>query len=100
MSGGVSECGGNSWGDILDDPCGLTSSLMLLRMFLWWLMCVLAPSLVSVMCEGDALGSEMEFVEPQSFSFFKKRAIACVENLEDMNYEGTIERLFLVLQEG
>ena len=34
------------------------------------------------------MDSEIEFVAPQSFSFSKKRAIACVENQEDTNYEG------------
>ena len=29
-------------------------------------------------------------MEPQSFSFSKKRKIACVVNQEDMNYEGTL----------
>ena len=48
-----------------------------------------APSLVTVMCEGVPSDSEWDFVEPQSFSFSKKGNFACVENQEDMNYEGT-----------
>ena len=39
-----------------------------------------ARSVVIEMCEGVALGSEWEFVEPQSFPFSKKRKFACVEN--------------------
>ena len=48
-----------------------------------------APSVVTVMCEGVPSDSEWDFVEPQSFSFSKKRNFACVEGQEDMNYEGT-----------
>ena len=48
-----------------------------------------APSLVTVMCEGVPSDSEWDFVEPQSFSFSKKRNFACVEEQEDMNHEGT-----------
>ena len=48
-----------------------------------------APSVVTVMCEGVPSDSEWDFVEPQSFSFSKKRNFACAENQEDMNYEGT-----------
>ena len=39
-----------------------------------------APSLVTVMCEGVLSDSEWDFVEPQSFSFTKKRNFAFVEN--------------------
>ena len=43
------------------------------------------PSVVTLMCEGVHSGSEWEFVEPQSFSFSKKRKFACVENQEGTN---------------
>ena len=49
-----------------------------------------APSMVTVMCEGVPSDSGWDFVEPQSFSFSKKRYFACVEEQEDMNYEGTL----------
>ena len=49
----------------------------------------IAPSGVTVMCEAVHSDSEWDFVEPQSSSFSKKRKFACVENQEDMNYEGT-----------
>ena len=49
-----------------------------------------ALSVVTVMCEGVPRDSEWDFVEPQSFSFSKKRKFVCVENQEDMNYEGTL----------
>ena len=48
-----------------------------------------AHSAVAAMCEGVLSDSEWDFVEPQSFSFSKKRNFACVGNQEDMNYEGT-----------
>ena len=48
-----------------------------------------APSVVTVMCEGVLSDSEWDFVGPQSFSLSRKRNFACVEEEEDMNYEGT-----------
>ena len=38
---------------------------------------------------GVPSDSDWDFVEPQSFSLSKKRNFACVENQEDMNYQGT-----------
>ena len=58
-------------------------------MCLWLLVWgVSAPSVVTVMCEDVSSDSEWDVVEPQSFSFSKKRSFACVENQEDMNFEG------------
>ena len=48
-----------------------------------------ASSVVTVMCESAPSDSEWDFVELQSISFSKKRNFACVENQEDMKYEGT-----------
>ena len=39
-----------------------------------------APSVVTVVCEDVPSDSEWDFLEPQSFSFSKKRNFACVEN--------------------
>ena len=50
---------------------------------------VLAPSAVTVMCDGASSDSDWEFVEPQPFSFSKRRPIACVESQENMSDEGT-----------
>ena len=50
---------------------------------------VSALSVVTVVCEDLPSDAEWDFVEPQSFSFSKKRKFACVEGQEDMNYEGT-----------
>ena len=44
----------------------------------------------SVTRGGVPSDSEWDFVEPQSFSFSKKRNFACVEEQEDMTYERTI----------
>ena len=40
---------------------------------------------------SEALVSDSDWgaVEPQSFSFSRKRRAVCVENLENMSYEGT-----------
>ena len=46
-------------------------------------------SAVAEMNEGVSSDSDWEHVEPQSFSFSKKRSIVCVENQEDVSYEGT-----------
>ena len=51
-------------------------------------------ALSAVMCGG--VPSDSDFVEPQSFSFSKKRNFAYVEEQEDMNFEG----LLLALKEG
>ena len=52
-------------------------------------LCVLLPSAVAEICEGVSSGSDWESVEPQSFSFSKKRSIVCVEHQEDMSCAGT-----------
>ena len=50
-------------------------------------MCFCPPSsAVAEMCEVVSLGSDWEFVEPQSFSFSKQRSVVWVENQEDMSY--------------
>ena len=42
-----------------------------------------------VMSEALVSDSDWEVVEPQSFSFSRKRGAVCVENQENMRYEGT-----------
>ena len=49
-----------------------------------------APSVVTVICGGVPSDSARDFVELQSFSFSKKHNFACVEEQEDMNYDGTL----------
>ena len=45
-------------------------------------------SAVVVMSEAVLLDSDREVVEPHSFSFSRKRGAVCVENQENMSYEG------------
>ena len=80
-----------SWCDLLDDSyvwsdCG---SVAVSDVPVKTDVCVPASFLVSVRCEGELLRSDSEFGEPHSLSFSRKRAFACVESQEDMNYNGT-----------
>ena len=82
---------GNSWGDHWDESCGLSDSDSVTWTGLLVVTDVLVSSFTAVadMCEGVFLDSDWEFVEPQSFSFSKKRSIVCAENQGEMSYEGT-----------
>ena len=46
-------------------------------------------SLITELCDVSSCRSDGEFVEPQSFSFFKKRAHCCTDTREEMRYEGS-----------
>ena len=46
-------------------------------------------SVVTECCEDVSLNTDWEFVEPQSFSFSKKRSIVWEENRGEMSCEGT-----------
>ena len=46
-------------------------------------------SVVTEVCDGFSLDSDWEFVEPQSFSFSKKRSSVGEENQGEMGYEGS-----------
>ena len=51
---------------------------------------LVSPSAVVTECYEDvSLDSDWEFVEPQSFSFSKKRSVVWEENRGEMSYEGT-----------
>ena len=51
---------------------------------------VVSPSsVVTEMCEVSPCCSDWDFVEPQSFSFSKKRALCCSDKQEEMRYEGS-----------
>ena len=45
-------------------------------------------SVVTEFCDGFSCCSDWELVEPQSFSFSKKRARCCTDTQEEMRYEG------------
>ena len=46
-------------------------------------------SVVTELCEVSPCCSDWEFVEPQSFSFSKKRAHCCTDTQEEISYEGS-----------
>ena len=46
-------------------------------------------SVVTGLFEDVSLDYDWEFVQPQSFSFSKKRSVVLEENREEMSYEGT-----------
>ena len=50
-----------------------------------------APSSLDVTSEALVSDSDWEIVEPQSFSFSRKRRAVCVESQENMSCEGTPE---------
>ena len=50
---------------------------------------VTPSSVVSEFCDGLSYCSDWEFVEPQSFSFYKKRSLYCTVSQEEMRYESS-----------
>ena len=52
-------------------------------------MCLCLPSSAAVVSEALLSDSDWETVEPQSFSFSRKRPVVCAENQEDRRHEGT-----------
>ena len=46
-------------------------------------------SVVTEFCDVSLCCSDREFVEPQSFSFSRKRALCCASTQEEMRYEGS-----------
>ena len=78
----ISESGGKSWCDLWDDPCkvsdsgsGIVTSVpVVLAVIDVTVVLVFPSSVVTEVCDGFSLGSDWEFVEPQSFSFSKKCA--------------------------
>ena len=46
-------------------------------------------SVVTELCDVSSCCSDWEFVEPQSFSFSRKRALCCASTQEEMRYEGS-----------
>ena len=80
----------DSRGDFLGDSCDLSGCAPEVSSGVLVATDVLDfPSSLVVMSEAFLSDSDWEIVEPQSFSFSKKRHAVCVENQEDMNYEGT-----------
>ena len=89
---GDAESCGNSWDDLLGDSCGLSDcgSVALSGVLVVIGVPVPPSSSVVVMSEGLLSDSDGEIVEQQSFSFSIKRRAVCVENQEDMDYDGKL----------
>ena len=45
--------------------------------------------MITELCDVSPCCSDREFVEPQSFSFSRRRAHCCTDNGEEMRYEGS-----------
>ena len=80
-----------SWGDPLEKPtdlsdCELVSSA---RVRVVPDATVSPSSVVTEFCDGFSGCSDWEFVEPQSFSFSRNRALCCTSMQEEMRYEGS-----------
>ena len=79
---------GDSWGDLLGDSCGLSECVPAVSSGVPVVIDVPdSPSSMVVIGRALLSNSDCEIVEPQSFSFSRKRQAFCVENQEDMNYD-------------
>ena len=77
-------------GDLLGDSCGLSDCVLEVSSGVHVVIDVpVSPSSLVVMSETLVSDSDCEIVEPQSFSLSRRRQAVCVENQEDMNYDGT-----------
>ena len=91
VRGKGSESCGNSWEDLLGDSCGLSdcgseaSSGVLVATDVR----VSASSTGVVMSESFGFGLCLGSCEAAVFSFSRQRRAVCVENQENMSYEGT-----------
>ena len=63
--------------------------LVVLALFDVAVVLVSPSSVVTEVCDGFSLGSDWEFVEPQSFSFSKMRARVWTATQEEMRYESS-----------
>ena len=79
---------GGSRGEVLSECEHLSCALV--RVVLDVTDVLLSPSsVVTEFCDVSSLCSDWEFVEPQSFSFSKKRALCYTSTQEEMRYEGS-----------
>ena len=88
------DCGDVSWEDFLDNPEDLSDceldSCAHVRVVLDVIDVLFSTSsVVTELCDVSPCGSDWEFVEPQSFSFSKKRAHCGTDMQEEMRYEGS-----------
>ena len=80
---------GNSWSDFMGDFCGLSVCVPGVSSCVP-VVPVSPSSSVAVMSEVLVSDSDWDIVELQPSSFSGKRQAFCVENQEDMNYDGTL----------
>ena len=90
----MESCGGVSWGNLFENPNDLSGCELETRTDVSVVLVVIdvlvSPSFVVIeCCEDVSLDSDWDFVEPQSFSFSKKRSIVLEENRGEMSCEGT-----------
>ena len=83
--GDLESFGDLSWVDLVEKREDLsdceTASCALVRVVPVVIDVLVSPSsVVTEFCDGLSLGSDWEDVIPQSFSFFKKRALCCTSN--------------------
>ena len=81
-------CG--SWCDLLDDPCVSSAcDPVILSGVPAVTDVVVSLSFVVIVSDGVLSASDCECFVPQSFPFSNTCSIVCVENKENMSYEGT-----------
>ena len=73
----LESCGDLSWKDFLDETEDLSDRES----------AVSPSSVVTEFCDGFSCCSDWDFVEPQSFSFSKKRAHSCTVTQEEIRFE-------------
>ena len=73
-----------NWSDCEPDSCARVRVVLDVTGVL-----VSPSSVVTKFCDVSSMCSDQEFVEPQSFSFSKKRAHCCPDTQEEMRYEGS-----------
>ena len=94
QGGDLDSCGDLSWEDLLDKPEDLSDcepdSCAHVRVVPDVIDVLVSPSsVVTELCDVSPCVSDWEFVEPQSFSFYKKRAHWGTDTQEEMRYEGS-----------
>ena len=90
----LKRCGGFSWVDLLEKPEDLSDCEPETRTDVSAVLDVtdlpVSPSsVVTEFCDGFSCCSDWEDVEPQSFSFSKKRAHCCPSTQEEMRFESS-----------
>ena len=93
QGGDMESCGDVSWEDLLEEPKDLSDrepvSCDLVRVVPAVIdVLVFHSAVVTELCDASPCCSDWEFVEPQVFSFSRKRAHCCTKTKDEMRYEG------------